>query len=520
MNANMPFTRRSALLASGLGMLPPVAFAKAKPPSSSLRAPTEKNLGALDALIVDVMKKTGVPGMSVAVVAPDRVLYLKGFGVRRAGAADRVDPDTVFQLASLSKPLSTTVVAGLVGDGVVTWDHSIARSLPDFAMSDPWVTREITLRDMFCHRSGLPDHAGDLVEDIGYGRDEITRRLRFIKPDTSFRTHYAYNNMGFSAAGYAAAKAAGKSWEDICNERLYRPLGMTSASSRHADFVAQKNRAFGHVRRGNKWVVGEQRNPDAQSPAGGASASARDMATWVRLQLGGGVLDGRDIIKPEALGDTHFPQIATGPAHDPMRGPTFYGLGWDIDYGGPARLRWSHSGAFSLGAATCVYVMPAERFGIVVLSNAAPVGAPEAICRSFLDLVLTGKIERDWLKLFGEAFAKMAIPEYGRDADYEKPPIGAPAPASRAAYMGDYRNALYGPLGVVETSDGLSLTLGPAPTPYPLRHYSGDIFTFQPPGENAAGLSPVRFSRSGEEKATSVVIDYFNANGQGAFTRD
>ncbi|MGJ0397133.1 MAG: serine hydrolase [Methylocystis sp.] len=516
----MSFTRRSALFAAGLGLLGPAAFARAKPASFPVREPTGKHLDDLNALVLDVMKQTGAPGMSVAVVTRDRVLYLKGFGLRRADAADRVDPDTVFQLASLSKPLSATVVAGLVGDGVVSWDQPIVQSLPGFAMSDPWVTREITLRDMFCHRSGLPDHAGDLVEDIGYDRDEIIRRLRYIKPDSSFRTHYAYNNMGFSAAGYAAAKAAGKSWEDVCDQRLYRPLGMSSASSRHADFIAQKNRAFGHVRRGDRWVVGrEQRNADAQAPAGGASASARDMATWVRMQLGGGLLDGREIIKPEALGETHFPHIATGPAHDPMRGPTFYGQGWDIDYGGPARLRWSHSGAFSLGASTCVYVMPSERFGIVVLSNSAPVGAPETICRSFLDLVLTGQIERNWLALFGAAFAQMAVPAYGLDADYAKPPAVPPARAPRSSYVGDYRNALYGPIGIVETSEGLSLNLGPAPTSYPLRHYSGDIFTFQPPGENASGLSPLRFTRNGGEKATSVLIDYFNANGQGVFLR-
>ncbi|MFZ3180318.1 MAG: DUF3471 domain-containing protein, partial [Methylocystis silviterrae] len=134
----------------------------------------------------------------------------------------------------------------------------------------------------------------------------------------------------------------------------------------------------------------------------------------------------------------------------------------------------------------------------------------------FLDIGLTGTSEREWLALFGEAFAQMAGPASGRDADYAKPLASAPA---RATYVGDYRNELYGPIGVVETTDGLSLTLGPTPTPYPLRHYSGDIFTFQPPGENASGVTPVRFSRSGGEKATTVVIDYFNANGQGVFVR-
>lgn len=515
----MPISRRDILLSSGFGLLAP-GFAHARVRPTAPRDAVERHLPALDRLVADTMKKTGVPGMSVAVVSHDRVVYLKGFGVRRAGSPEPVDADTVFALASLSKPLATTVVAGLVGDGVVSWDDKIVRHDPGFAMSDPWVTREITLRDMFCHRSGLPDHAGDLLEDIGYDRGEILHRLRFVKPAGAFRASYAYTNFGFTAAAVAAARATGKSWEELSAERLYRPLGMSSTSSRHADFTARANRAFGHVRRNGAWVVGEQRNPDAQSPAGGVSSSARDMAAWLRLQLGRGVVEGREIVKAGALDASHRPQVVSKPAADPMTtAPGFYGLGWDIGYNEHPLVRWGHSGAFALGAATCVSVSPSEKLGIVVLSNSSPVGAPEAICRSFFNLVFAGKVERDWLTLFGGVFAKMMQPAYGRDADYAKPPIGATPPAALSAYLGNYNNDLYGPIAVTQDVNDLAVRIGPRLTPYVMRHYDGNIFTFQPPGENASGLSAVRFTLDGSDKATSVTIDYFNEDGQGVFVR-
>ena len=142
------------------------------------------------------------------------------------GRPETVDADTVFQIASMSKPIASTVVAALVGEGVVAWDDPIVRHEPAFAMHDAWVTRAITLRDMFCHRSGLPHHAGDLVEDIGYDRAEVLHRLRYVVPATSFRSHYAYTNFGLTAAAVAAARASGQSWEEVSAERLYRPLGM------------------------------------------------------------------------------------------------------------------------------------------------------------------------------------------------------------------------------------------------------------------------------------------------------
>ena len=303
------------------------------------------------------MRATGIPGIAIAVVFKDEVVFAKGFGVREVGKADPVDADTVFQLASVSKPIGSTVVAALVGERLLSWDSRISDLDPGFEMHDAWVTREITVRDFYCHRSGLPDHAGDLLEDLGYTREEVLKRLRYQKPDTSFRSGYAYTNFGITEGAVAAAKAAGKDWEDVSEEKLYVPLGMTSTSSRYQDFVARENRALGHVQIDGKWVQKYQREPDAQSPAGGVSSSVNDMAKWMRLQLAGGKFEGKEIVKEEALAQTHHPHMLTG--FSPLDGlPGFYGLGWNVSYDQEGRLRLSHSGGFDLGAATNVCAGP------------------------------------------------------------------------------------------------------------------------------------------------------------------
>ena len=164
----------------------------------------------LKKLTEEEMRTTGIPGIAIAVVFKDQVVFAEGFGVREVGEASPVDADTVFQLASVSKPIGSTVVAALVGEGLLSWDSRISDLDPGFEMHDAWVTREITVRDFYCHRSGLPDHAGDLLEDLGFTREEILRRLRYQRPNTSFRSGYAYTNFGMTEGAIAAAKAAGR----------------------------------------------------------------------------------------------------------------------------------------------------------------------------------------------------------------------------------------------------------------------------------------------------------------------
>jgi CubicO group peptidase (beta-lactamase class C family) len=477
-------------------------------------------LPELDRLANETLKKTGVPGMAIAVVYKDQAIYLKGFGVREAGKGEPVDAATVFQLASLSKPITSTILAILVSLGLIDWDDRVNDHDRDFRLYDPWVTRQVTLRDMLSHRSGLPDHGGDLLEDLGYQREEILHRLRYLKPASSFRSQYAYTNFGYTAAAVAAARAAGQPWEDLAAEKLYRPLGMMSTSSRFGEYAAAKNRALLHVRSAGKWVAKNVRDPDAQSPAGGVSSTAADLAVWMRLQLGGGKFNGKQIVAANALAETHRPQIVSKPPSNPATDrASLYGLGWNVNYDDKGRVRLGHSGAFDLGAATAIALLPAEDIGIVVLTNAAPIGVPEAICASFFDLVLHGRIEKDWGKAYGQAFDELNKPNYGTTQDYRKPSARPSPSLSPDAYVGTYENAYFGMIEIAAAEGALLMRLGPKKTAFPLQHWNRDVFFFQPVGEMAGGLSGVIFLIGPDEKAMNVVVENLDIHSQGTFVR-
>jgi hypothetical protein len=268
------------------------------------------------------------------------------------------------------------------------------------------------------------------------------------------------------------------------------------------------------------WTAKEQRDPDAQSPAGGVSSSARDLARWMRLQLNGGMFEGQQIIDADALAETHRPQIVSDPAKNPATDRTgFYGLGWGVGTYDDGSVRLSHSGAFNLGAGTAVYLAPGSKLGIIVLTNASPVGAAETVALSFIDLALRGSISRDWWAVIGPAMEAMNAAPYGTAVDYAKPPASATPSLPNTVYIGSFRNELYGNLDVTEEGGGLALRIGPAMRAYPLTHFDRDVFTYQPVGENAYGPSGVTFSVGPDGNASSVTLENLDQEGQGTFTR-
>jgi CubicO group peptidase (beta-lactamase class C family) len=471
-------------------------------------------LPKLDAIVAEVLDKTAVPGIAVGVVVGDEVVYLKGYGVREAGTELAVDADTIFQIASVSKPFASTAVAAVVGDGGITWDSRIADLDPAFRMMDPWVTSEVTLRDAFSHRTGMPGQAGDLLEDLGYGRDEILRRFRYLEPTGLFRATYAYTNFMLTAAAVAAAKSAGSTWEDLITARVFEPLGMTRTSPREADFYAADNRAVIHVIADGVATPRYQRRPDAQSPAGGMSSTVHDMANWMVLQLNDGRFEGEQVVDAAALATTHEPQIVKGRTRDGRA--SFYGLGYNVEYGADGLVRVSHAGAFFTGVRTDVTLLPGEKLGIVVLANAFPTGAPEVITNAFLDTLHLGAPSQDYLALYEPIFAGMLVtPDYPAPAD----PVAA-LPA--AAYAGLYTNAYYGDAEVKEDEAGaLVLMLGPDKRPFALRHLDRDAFTFEFVGLGDEGTHEVlaSFASADGRGADSLTIDVLDAHGQGTFTR-
>jgi CubicO group peptidase (beta-lactamase class C family) len=502
---------------------PPSALSDAPPSEvSGLEIPAgriDDAIAKVDGLVGDLMKSTGIPGMAVAIVRGGKTVYAKGFGVRDASKGDggdnRVDADTVFQLASVSKSVGATVVAHEVSDNVVTWDTPVVSRLPWFALSDPYVTSHVTIADLYSHRSGLPDHAGDKLEDLRYDRRQSLERMKYL-PLAPFRISYAYTNFGVTAAAEAVAAAAGKPWADVSDDALYRPLGMVSTSSRFADFVARPNHAVNHVKAGDKWEPRFQRDPDPQSPAGGVSSSVNDMARWLIMLLGNGTYNGRRVASPEALLPATTAQVVSVPATTPKARSGFYGYGFNVSVTSSGRTEYSHSGAFSLGAATNFVVMPSEDVGIIVLTNAAPIGVPETLTAEFMDLVQYGQIRENWANLYKQAIGWMNNPE---GSLVGKRPPANPAPARPLSdYAGIYANDYWGPATVTERAGALQLVMGPKEQTFTLAHWDGDTFTFPITDENAPPGTISKAVFSGFPGAT-LNLEYFDSDKLGTFTR-
>lgn len=476
-------------------------------------------LSKLETYLQQLIDDDAVPGLAVSIVHNDEVVYLKGFGKREVGKPEPVDGDTVFQIASLSKPVSSTVVAAIVSGGSVAWDSRIADIDPTFQLHDAYPSAEVTVRDLFAHRSGLPGNAGNDLEMLGFDRDTILRRLRLVPPSSSFRAGYSYSNFGLTEGAVAAAKTTGKIWEDAAEEFLYRPLGMTSTSSRYVDFLEHENRATLHARYEDEWQALSKRMPDAQAPAGGVSSTARDLAEWMRLELGNGSYDGEQLIAADTIMETHIPVMARG-THRVTGGASFYALGWNVQYGRHGVV-WGHAGAFSNGARTVVNLLPDAQLGIVVLSNAFPTGAPEAVADTFFDLVFDGSTSRDWLSDWNALYGSLFGPAVAAArATFGNPPAKPVPELPAAAYVGIYAADYIGSAMIVDDEGRLFARLGPdAAKVLPLEHFDRDIFIYYPFDELPDMPVAVTFTVGPDQLADRVTFDDLNEEGLGALTR-
>lgn len=480
----------------------------------SAQRPIGPLLNQLRSFIENGMKKTGVPGVAVAVVYRDQIVYLKGFGIRKAGEQTPVDPDTIFQLASVSKPIASTVVASLVGAHEVDWDSRIVDLDPEFKLSDADVTRQLTIRDLLSHRSGLPTASGDALEDLGFSRPEVLHQMRFIALAGPFRKSYHYSNFGFTEGAIAASKKVRMTWENLAEQRLFKPLGMTSTSYRWSDYRDAADKAAIHVLINGKAVARYQRNPDAEAPAGAASSCARDLAQWLRLQLAGGRWNGKQVVAETALKETHSPQIQNGTDHFTGK-PTYYGLGWDVNYDPKGQLVLGHSGAFFLGTGTAVRLSPSDHLGIAVITNALPTGLAEATANTFFDLYKYGAPRQDWLTIFGDFFKNWIEQSNDECTNYAKlTRPSSPKPGSPfSSYVGTYRNDYYGAIEISEQQGSLWMRLPSAGQIYSLSHWDGDTFTYRFEAEQGIGIRGVKFSPG------KVLIENLALEGNGVFTR-
>ena len=447
-------------------------------------------IGKVDAISQAVMKRSGIPGMAVAVVHHGKVVFAKGYGVREAGRPDPVTTDTVFQIASLSKSVSGTCVAKEVSDKKVSWTDPVVKYLPSFTLADPEITKMATVGDFFSHRSGLPGAAGDDLEGFGFTRDQILGKLNQFPLDP-FRISYHYTNFGMTTGGEAVAKAVGSPWDQMCARDLFQPLGMTSSSYSHAEFLTHSNRASLNVPVDGVYQSLYQRDADAQAPAGGISSTVGDLSAWMSMILADGKVKDQTVIDPAVLRQSFTPQVQRSPLAAADARGAFYGYGVNLDTTSTGQVKWEHSGAFYIGAATSYSILPAADVGIVVLTNARPVGAPEAVTNTFTDYIRTGTVERDWYDYYSSIFTA----SFTNRSPVATPPPASPAPARPlSTYVGTYANAYLGDVEVTLSGDALTVTLGPQNLSAPLTHYDGDTFSWLTPGQTHDPISAVTFA--------------------------
>lgn len=461
-----------------------VAPAQAKPKAAGARPP----LADLDAHVARVMRELQVPGLALAVVKDGAVVLAKGYGVRRLGEPAAVDADSLFGIASNTKAFTCAALSLLVEEGRLGWDDPVTKHLPEFQMYDPWLTREVTVRDLVTHRAGLGLGEGDLMwwPETTFSRSEIVRGIRWLKPATSLRSRYAYNNVMFVAAGEVLAAVSGRPWQDFVRARLLDPLGMsrtTAAASPPADDVAAPHL----LRKGTPQPI-EAAVFDNAAAAAGLRSSAADMARWLRMlvecgRAGAAPADAGCLLKPESIRRMWSAQTVQSvagprPGLEPLAAHfAAYGLGLGLrDYRG--RKLVSHSGGLP-GYLSRVALVPEERLGLALLTNQESAVALDAIAYHVLDAFLAPQAPPvDWLvglraqaeEELQQAEAVVAKAAAARDR-LSKPSL---APAG---YAGRYRDPWYGEALVAVEGERLVLTMTRTPgMSADLEHWQHDTF--------------------------------------------
>ena len=468
-------SRRSVALLALLA----VATVGLRAQGSPVAAPRE-----LDAYVARAMRTFDVPGIALTIVKDGQVVVAKGYGVRKLGDPAPVDARTLFGIASNTKVMTATALGLLVEEGKLDWDAPVIRYLPWFQMWDPYVTRELTIRDLLVHRSGLGLGAGDLLwwPPSTYDRREIARRLRFIPPATGFRTAYAYDNVLYLIAGEVIEALGGQSWEDFVSARILKPTGMTTSNVRHSDATGGGNLAAPHASVNGTVRRVKPFDSDNTNPAGGVNSNAEDMAKWLTVFLARGRLaDGSrlfseatwrqltTIVTPMGTGDPP-PELAALRAN--FRG---YALGLNaVDYRGQKVLM--HTGGLP-GYVSRVMMIPDAALGIAVLTNQESGEAFDSIAYRIADHYL-GAPETDWIA----AYRTVSERQRAAIADAERKSAAARDSSSKpslplASYAGTYTDAWYGDISIKEEAGKLVIRFTRTPSLVgDLEHWQHDSF--------------------------------------------
>lgn len=420
---------------------------------------------------------SGAPGMAITIVENGKVTFVRGFGVRKLGEAAPVGLDTLFMTGSTGKAFTSVALATLVDAGKIGWDDKVIDHVPWFQMYDPWVTREMTVRDLLVHRSGLGLGAGDLltVPRGSLTRAETVRRLRYIKPATSFRSGYAYDNILYAVAGQLIEEVTGQRWEEYVRDHVLKPAGMLHSTSDNDVRFTVADRAYPHARTGGPVRgLGEQRPLDerdelgrALAPAGLMASSANDMGRWLKIQLGQGAIPGGGRLFSEDTAAEMWKPVTLEPITTPgaliaATKPTFqaYALGWEVrDYRG-AKIVWHSGGVF--GFTAVVVLIPEKDVGFSILINAEDVSARFGLMYELLDHYLDGPY-MDWPGRYAKYLSERLEGARKVVETSRATPAKVGPSLGLERYTGTYADPWYGNVVVARDAQGLTIDFTTTP---------------------------------------------------------
>jgi CubicO group peptidase (beta-lactamase class C family) len=433
--------------------------------AAPLNAQIESKNAEFDAYVAQAVKDWQAPGLAIAVVKDGKIVFAKGYGVREIGNAAPVDTQTVFAIASTTKAMTVAALAMLVDEGKLSWDDPVIKYLPSFKVSDPYVTRELTIRDLLTHRSGLgnTDYLWALSD---LSPNEMMEKLALVKPEYSLRSSFIYQNVMYVMAGQVVAAVSGMPWSTFVQKRIFDPLGMTHSYPVEAMVPRGANAAEPHWLFGRDTIVTITRDVEKGiTSAGAVWSSVADMSKWMIFLLDSGRVNGKQLIKPTTFAEFWKPQQMVPPDEFyPTMALTkphwmTYGLGWfQHDYQG--RMLDFHTGSLN-GTVAIVGLIPDERFGVYVFANRDHVEVRHALMYKAIDLYL-GNPARDWSKDLKVIYdARRARGDSARVAQERKRIKGTKPSVALSNYAGTYEDALYGRVIVLEHGGQLDIDVGP-----------------------------------------------------------
>lgn len=449
----------AGLAFGGLALAVPVASAQ-----TQRAGRTSPDWAAFDKYVAQATRDWKTPGMAISIVHGDSLVFARGYGLREVGTTNRVDEHSRFAIGSTTKAMTSMGLAMLVEEGKLRFDDRVIDHVPEFQLSDPWATREVTIRDLLLHRTGLPG-TDAMWTRFNFSPAEMMRRVRYIKPTASFRTEWQYQNVMYGVAGMVLERVSGMSWADFMRTRIFAPLGMTESEPLVSGIIGKPNVALPHALRNDTARVTRFGNTDSIAPAGSVWSSVSDMSKWMRFMLDSGRIGSKRLVSTATFREIVAPQIRAPfdqyPALELSRANAFsYGLAWFIqDYRG--QTVWMHTGSIN-GMSALIGLLPEKRMGVFVLLNLDHAELRHALMYQAFDLYLGGPA-RDWS---GELRAASTRPgAAGPGGNVTAAASAAPVPPSLPLdrYAGVFVDSAYGTLRVTFADGKLRAQLGAEP---------------------------------------------------------